>query len=77
MHLVGRSQFIRDLRAQRHSRTVDTMIVALVLLVYSLFNDTTDVKAVEDSSLPIPLIYSHLDEASQKVTVKGYMVYLL
>ena len=74
MHLVGRSQFIRDLRAQRHSRTVDTMIVALVLLVYSLFNDTTDVKAVEDSSLLIPLI---LDEASKKVTVKGYMVYLL
>ena len=77
MHLVGCSQFIRDLRAQRRSRTVDTVIGAVVLLVYSLFNGTTDVKAVEHSSLLIPLIYSHLDEPSKKVTVKRYMAYLL
>ena len=58
MLLNDRRQYIRYLRAQRQSLTVDMVMVSVVPLVNSLFNDTTNVKAMEDASLLIPLIYT-------------------
>ena len=73
---MDRRQYIRYLRAQRHSLTVDTVMRQVVPMANSLFNDTTDVKAMEDASLLIPIIYSHLDDASKHATMKRYMTCL-